>query len=209
MNLFLILPIFLVSFSKPALLEGILGGVKNLNQAIISSTQKNIINFETFEDPIFKKPTINFSPNKMVYVRVITQSSGQKETTFKLLDQDHKEIKKLEVKRSNQSPYTFTTYFPAPKKPGVYYLDVKIKDFKGTVFSGQKNINVGRKIKSSVSAKSEVVVKDGGEERLDGDEPLEKKRRKERVYWQKSISEMIKELLFLIFKPLILSLRRK
>lgn len=119
--------------------------------------------FSIFSDPAFTQPTHNFSPGQMVYVRVESLVSGDREKTLRILDAEKREIQKLNL---NQTGSLFTASFPAPNNPGVYYIDIKIEDLGGSKFASQENINVGEAtgaVSVSSEAKAEVETKATGE----------------------------------------------
>ena len=142
MQIFLILPFFLLTLPSPKL-SG---------------------NFAIFQDALFEKPTVNFNPGDKVYVRIITQSDGEKERSLKLLNEKKEELKTFELVQDKDSD-TYSLSFTTPDTPGIYYLKVKIDSGKGTVFSGERNINVGKTGDISVSSRSQNVVKEEGRKR--------------------------------------------
>lgn len=112
-----------------------------------------------FSDPGYTQPTHNFSLGQMVYIRVESMVSGEKEKTLRVLDSEKREIQKSSL---NQKGNIFTTSFAASSISGVYYVDVKIEDSGGSKFASQENINVGQgQGPTTVSSEAEsVVVKD-------------------------------------------------
>lgn len=110
-----------------------------------------------FSDSGYTKPTHNFSPGQMIYIRVESLVSGDREKTLRLLDSEKKEVQRLNL---NQNGNIFTASFAAPNVPGVYYIDIKIEDSSGSKFASQENINVGGEKATSVisEAESEVIV---------------------------------------------------
>jgi hypothetical protein len=123
--------------------------------------EEGLRNLGVFADPDFSQPTNNFSPGQKIYLRIETMVSGNQEKTLSLLNTEKTELKRITLNQAGSGPYFFTTSFNAPGSPGVYYLDIRLKSSDGSVFSSQRNINVGQ-FKQGVSVSSEVEVKIDG-----------------------------------------------
>lgn len=115
--------------------------------------------FSIFADPNFTQPTNNFSPGQMVYVKVESFVNGDREKTLRILDSDKRETQRFNL---NHSGNIFTVSFAAPNTSGIYYVDIKIRDFQGSVYSSQENIIVGQVSGQSVSSEA-VAIAEGGE----------------------------------------------
>lgn len=112
-----------------------------------------------FSDAEFSQPVNRFLPGQMVYIRIKAQGSGDKEKTLRVLDSNKKEVQKITLEQVGSGPFVFTASFLAPDASGVYYVDIKIDNGQGSVFSSQENINVGDSDGSaSVSSEAESVV---------------------------------------------------
>ena len=113
--------------------------------------------FSIFSDPDFNQPTNNFSPGQMVYLKVESSIDGSGEESLRILDAEKKEIQEFILNRQGN---ILTASFASPVNPGVYYLDVKIKDNQGSVYASQENIIVGKASSRSVSSQTVVVVEE-------------------------------------------------
>lgn len=98
--------------------------------------------FATYSDSNFSSQTTNFSTGANVYFKLVSNSSGGEESSFNLLNSQKGKVMSLDINRSGSGPYTYTANFKAPNEPGVYYVDVKLKDNSSSSFSGQRNINI-------------------------------------------------------------------
>jgi len=82
-------------------------------------------------------------------------SGGDKEKTLKLLDSEKKEVLRQDFEISGGM---YSASFIAPNKEGVYYLDIKIDNGQGSVFTSQQNINIGEVTGEAVSSSAESKV---------------------------------------------------
>lgn len=114
--------------------------IRNLVGAVMPIVSSLV--FGTYSDPTYTTPQTNFLPNQTVYLKVESDSDGNKIKEFSLLDSEKVKVRNLEVSISGENPYLYTSSFDSPNKEGVYYIDVKLDSGTGVVYSGQKNINV-------------------------------------------------------------------
>ena len=117
--------------------------------------------FFTSPDANFASQTTQFSTNQTVYLKLESGSSGEKAKVFRLLDSNKNEIGQysLSLQSEDKGKYVFTSTFKAPGRDGIYYIDIKLDDGKGSTFAGQKNINVGAgggDVRSSVESHTSV-----------------------------------------------------
>lgn len=155
-KLFLILSCLVFLFCAPSPVRGV-SFLEELFETVHFAEEEK--DFNIFSDPAFTQPTHNFSPGQTVYVKVEAPGSGDQEKTLRLLDHDKKEVLRLALTQSGSGPYIFTASFAAPSTPGVYYVDIKIRNGQGSVFSSQENINVGKNhVSGPVSSEAESTV---------------------------------------------------
>ena len=115
-----------------------------------------------FADPNFSQATHSFKPGQTVYLKITSQTSGDREKTLRLLDSSKSQVLKMSLNQAGSNPYTFTGSFVLPSQEGVYYADVRIDNGQGAVFASQENINVGQ-TSGSVSSEVVVQVEQGGQ----------------------------------------------
>jgi len=123
-----------------------------------------------FSDSNFSQPTNNFSPQQTVYVKLESFVNGDKEKTLRILDSEKREIQRLNLNRNDN---IFTASFTAPDVSGVYYLDIKIKDNQGSVYSSQENINIGEVSGQSVSSEATAASNVGQQPVTEDNHPRE------------------------------------
>ena len=103
----------------------------------------------------FETQERDFQAGERVYVRLPLGSGGDKEKTLKLLDSEKKEVLRQDFEISGGM---YSASFIAPNKEGVYYLDIKIDNGQGSVFTSQQNINIGEVTGEAVSSSAESKV---------------------------------------------------
>lgn len=117
--------------------------------------------FTIFSDPHFSQPSHSFNPGDKIYVRIKTIIDGEKEKRLRLLDAEKKTLETLILAKSGQNPFIYSLSFAAPIDPGIYYLDIKIRDGQGSVYASQSNINVGRASGQAVSSEAIAIAESG------------------------------------------------
>jgi hypothetical protein len=152
-------PIFLLNLSLPNLSQ--IEKIPFTLEAVSKVSSLPIVgNFEIFKDEDRTLPTVNFSGGENIFVSIRTKSNGQKEKSLKLLNEKKEEIGSWPLLAKHESgDYFYSLTFSAPATAGIYYLKVKIDSGSGTVFSAERNINVGKNNGNvSISSQSQTVA---------------------------------------------------
>ena len=128
-----------------------------------------------FPDSDFTTSTNTFSPGQTVYVRVQAFSDGS-ERNLKLLDSDKNQIKQIQLVQNGN---LYEASFPAPEDSGVYYVDIRISNGLGSVFSSQENINVGEggssassSVNTVINSSNQVEVNSEAQAKIEGEDKV-------------------------------------
>ena len=125
-----------------------------------------------FSDSSFTTSTNKFSPGQTVYLRVQAFSDGS-ERNLRLLDSNKNQIKQMQLAQNGN---LYEASFPAPEDSGVYYVDIRISNGLGSVFSSQENINVGEggssassSVNTVINSSNQVAVNSEAQAKIEGE----------------------------------------
>ena len=115
-------------------------------------------NMQVATDQNFTNQTLNFEANQTIYVRLTSESTGEKARELNLRDNNYNFISSYTLSRSGGSPYQYQTSLPSPQNSGYYSLEAKIESAEA-VTTTVKTIKVGNVIDANSSVKVNIQNK--------------------------------------------------